>query len=68
MDRNGMSWMLTDNGAPFLSVLPGLYPFMLEPLFFRWYPLAVVLCHAAFGDNSGNVRFLLERIGTNTNG
>ena len=63
-----MSWMPIDNGAPFLSVLLGLYPFMLEPFFFCWYPLAVVHCGDAIGDRNGNVRFLLERIGTNTNG
>ncbi len=31
MDRSGVSWMPIDNGAPFLSVLLGWYPFMLEP-------------------------------------
>ena len=48
MDRNGMSWMVPDNGAPFLSVLLGSYPFMLEPFFFvgipwRWCSAAMLL-------------------------
>ena len=31
MDRNGVFWMCSADGAPFLSVLLGSYPFMLEP-------------------------------------
>ena len=47
MDRNGVVWTIGADGAPFLSVLLGWYPFMLEPFFSVGIPWPS--CCAAMG-------------------